>query len=89
MNKAVYVAIALGAFVGSTFALNCGHSIKGVAPAVVRLAAEDCVEIARMHGDTKTETICAKAEELAPLLDLILAARKKSVPDAGIDAKMD
>ena len=89
MNKFVYVTIALGAFVGSTFALNCGHSLKGVAPAVVRLAAEDCVEIARMHGDSKTETICAKAEELAPLLDLILAARKKSVSDAGIDATMD
>ena len=89
MNKAVYVTIALGAFIGATFVLNCGHSIKNVAPAVVRLAAEDCVEIARMHGDSKTETICAKAEELAPLLDLILAARKKSVPDAGIDAAMD
>lgn len=85
MSKAAYAAIAIGAFVGATFAMNCGHSIKGVAPAVVRLAAEDCVEIARMHGDTKTETICAKAEELAPLLDLILDARKKSVPDAGMD----
>lgn len=85
MSKAVYVAIAIGAFVGATFAMNCGHSLKGVAPAVVRLAAEDCVEIARMNGDSKTETICAKAEELAPLLDLILAARKKSVPDAGMD----
>lgn len=89
MNKAVYVTIALGAFIGATFALNCGHSMKGVAPAVVKLAAEDCVEIARMHGDTKTETICAKASELAPLLDLILAARKNQGVDAGIDASAD
>ncbi len=89
MNKFVYSAMFLGAFIGSMFALNCGHSLKNVAPTVVKLAAEDCVEIARMHGDSKTETICAKAEELAPLLDLILAARKKSVPDAGIDATMD
>ena len=89
MNKFVYASIFCGAFIGSMFALNCGHSLNGVAPAVVRLAAEDCVEIARMHGDSKTETICAKAEELAPLLDLILAARKNSTPDAGIDAAMD
>lgn len=72
----------------AVFALGCGHSLKGVAPTVVRLAAEDCVEIAKLHNNGQVETICATAGELSPLLDAILAARKgeKSIAnDAGKD----
>ena len=86
MKSHAYFGMILGCLLPI---VACGHSFKNVAPSVVRLAAEDCVEIARMHGDSKTETICAKASELAPLLDLILAARKNAGVDAGIDAHAD
>ena len=86
MKSHAYFGMVLGCLLPI---VACGHSFKNGAPAVVRLAAEDCVESARMHGDSKTETSCAKASELAPLLDLILAARKNAGVDAGIDAHAD
>ena len=89
MNRKHIVAIVVSSFIAGTFALNCSSPLKQLVPAVVKLGAQDCVEIAKMEGNTKVEQVCATAEELTPLLDAILAARKKSLPDAGIDAQKD
>lgn len=86
MKTHAYFGMILGCLLSVT---ACGHSFKNVAPAVVRLAAEDCVEIARLHGNQSVETICATAEELSPLLDMILARRNEAAKKAAFDGGVD
>jgi len=52
----------------------------GTGPKVVKLLADDCVEIAQDKGVGALEVICATASELAPLLNLVMMRRQ----DAGV-----
>ena len=53
------------------FLLPSCAAFKSTAPAVVHLAAEDCVQLT--EGDVKK--VCATIDELMPFLDMILARR--------------
>ncbi len=73
---------------------SCTPAQREAARTVVKAAEATCVLIEQRNGDA-TDEVCAKAEELAPFVRLILSSRRKprtldaGVVDAPADAKPD
>lgn len=73
-------AIALAAFLSTTSA--CGHNPVKVVATILDLAADVCVELARLHGNGTVETICATHEDVLPIIVDILSQKAGAPPVA-------
>lgn len=81
-NRSALAVIGLGALTGilagviSVTLTACAgtHKPSEVAPQVVRILAEDCAELARMHGaeGEQIAKACDTAADAAPLLRIVL-----------------
>ena len=98
MNRnGIVVLFALAMAIGASFAVmldGCSASNAQMAGKVIKLGAEDCVELAQLHQDLpnastnwqKAESVCATIEDLVPLVPVIAATKQSRVQDAGADA---
>jgi hypothetical protein len=69
----------LGAVIGSAVIGGCA-STKRLTPKIVKIGADECLEIA---SDDDTKKVCATIGDLVPLLDEILAAQQARLAREG------
>jgi len=75
---AVYVTIMA---IGMAASGSCS-SARHAGIRVVHLAAEECVQIARVNQQGTIEAVCATLDELAPYLEQIAAAQRAAAQRA-------
>ena len=68
--------------IASSLLTGCGHDPKKVAATVVDLAADACVELARIHNNGLVETICATHDDVLPIVMDILSKKAGAAPVA-------
>jgi hypothetical protein len=73
---AVYVASALVVGLVANAIMGGCSSARRVGPKIINIGAEECVEIAKEKGDSRTEKVCATIDDLVPFLDQILALQQ-------------
>lgn len=72
----------LGAVIGSAVIGGCA-STKRLTPKIVKIGADECLEIA---NDDDTKKVCATIGDLVPLLDEILAEQQARLAREGAAA---
>jgi peptidyl-tRNA hydrolase len=72
----------LGAVIGSSLVGGCATA-KRITPKIVKIGADECVEVANDEG---TKKVCATMSDLVPLLEEILSAQQARIAKEKADA---
>ena len=74
--------LSLGPLLACVAALSCscGSANKQIGPTIVKLAADNCVQIARLYENAAVETVCATALDALPIIMDIIGQRAGASP---------